>query len=57
VLHIFTDTVATWYRKRAEGDCGSADAQCKSKYIPWHEFLRRTFNVDVTCVPDITTLR
>ena len=21
----------------------------KSKYIPWHELLRRTFNVDVTC--------
>ena|GEM_PF-3405589 len=49
VLRIFTDTVATWYRKSAEGDCGSADAQCKSKYIPWHELLRRTFNVDDTC--------
>ena len=28
VLRIFTDTVATWYRKRAEKQTGSADTQC-----------------------------
>ena len=28
MLRIFTDTVATWYRKRAKSQCGFADAQC-----------------------------
>jgi len=27
----------------------STPSKRKSKYIPWHELLRRTFNVDVTC--------